>query len=280
MLFSIIIPAYNVEDYIEDCLGSVSQSLERFHLAQEVEVIIVNDGSTDLTWEKILHVTPRAHVISHIKNQGPPASRNSGVRQASGEYVIFLDADNRLSSNALTDIYDTIRSRPQDDAIILGMDIIDPQGKIIGTFYGDKVKVDPQAQLESAPVLLLLGNFLDNFSVVKRSVFDSLLYDESLQSLEDWDLWVRLLFLRRGQISFQPKICGQYRSRTGPKMAPKNRGTLTDINDVITIYAKILLLANSCPIPEQIVDKIYEAMHILSAQLSRSSAYRNWRENA
>ena len=95
-MLSVIIPLYNCEDYIEDCLESViAQSYEDF------EVILVNDGSTDQSVEVAKRVQDsRIRIISQ-KNRGLFHARITGLRAAVGEYCIFLDADDLLRANAL-----------------------------------------------------------------------------------------------------------------------------------------------------------------------------------
>lgn len=86
-LISVIIPAYNVEQYLESALASVfAQTLQDF------ECIVVDDGSTDGT-PRIIGREPRITAIRQI-NQGASAARNAGLRIAHGEFVTFLDADN------------------------------------------------------------------------------------------------------------------------------------------------------------------------------------------
>lgn len=104
--FSIIVPAYNVEQYLPKCIESVlTQSLQDF------ELILVDDGSTDQTsaicdqYQK----TPAIKVI-HQPNAGLSAARNAGVQQASGEYLLFLDGDDFLEPNALKTIHDNLES--------------------------------------------------------------------------------------------------------------------------------------------------------------------------
>ena len=98
MLLSIIIPVYNVEQFIEECLDSVcTQSFADW------EAICVNDGSTDCSLtllQEFASRDSRIHVISQ-SNAGLSAARNTGLRAASGEYVLFLDSDDWLTSNAI-----------------------------------------------------------------------------------------------------------------------------------------------------------------------------------
>lgn len=90
---SIIIPAYNVEQYIHECVLSVLHQTEK-----DIEVIVVDDGSTDKTssiLKQISHDDERLIVISQ-PNQGQPKARNKGLEVANGEYVQFVDSDDTL----------------------------------------------------------------------------------------------------------------------------------------------------------------------------------------
>ena len=94
MTFSIIIPAYNAESYLSRCLDSIfSQEFEDY------EVIVINDGSTDGT-SNILGQYPQVKVISQ-SNHGMATARNHGVEVAQGDYILFVDSDDRLCPNAL-----------------------------------------------------------------------------------------------------------------------------------------------------------------------------------
>ena len=104
---SVIVPAYNVECYLEKCIDSLlAQSL------QEIEIICINDGSTDHTREIIegkAEKDARITVI-HQENQGLSAVRNRGIELARGKYVVFLDSDDWLEENALFNLYSVAES--------------------------------------------------------------------------------------------------------------------------------------------------------------------------
>lgn len=131
MNVSIIIPAYNVENYIEDALDSVfSQDSVPF------EVIVVNDGSTDATAEKVGHHTYRSQlVIVTTENRGLGAARNEGLRHATGDYVYFFDSDDLLDPCFLTTIQSTIRERREPDLILFSgksfqdRDLVEPSSR-------------------------------------------------------------------------------------------------------------------------------------------------------
>ena len=99
---SIIIPVYNTEPYLRECLESVvSQTLE------DIEIICVNDGSTDASREVLEEYRRRDERVAIIdqENQGASTARNTGLDTASGEYVLFLDSDDSLEPAAAGDVY-------------------------------------------------------------------------------------------------------------------------------------------------------------------------------
>ena len=103
---SVIIPVYNVEQYLEECLDSaVNQTLH------DIEIICINDGSTDLSPEILekYRVTDSRITVLDQENRGISAARNRGLQIARGEYIAFLDSDDRLEPEALELLVDTAR---------------------------------------------------------------------------------------------------------------------------------------------------------------------------
>jgi len=100
---SVIIPVYNVELYLADCLDSVvNQTL------QEIEIICVNDGSTDNSLailRKYQKDDKRIKIIDFPRNGGQSYARNQGISKARGEYIYFLDADDMIVPEAMEDLY-------------------------------------------------------------------------------------------------------------------------------------------------------------------------------
>ena len=101
MRYSIIVPAYNTEKYIDKCLKSIfSNTYKNF------EVIIVNDGSTDKTEDIINKYIKKYDNIIYIKqkNMGLSLARNNGVKKATGDYLLFIDSDDYVEKNLLENI--------------------------------------------------------------------------------------------------------------------------------------------------------------------------------
>lgn len=97
-LISIIVPAYNIEQYLPVCLSSIEQQTY-----QNFEVILVDDGSKDSTGEicDTIAAKDNRFKVIHQKNQGVSAARNTGVKVATGEYITFVDSDDELGNNFL-----------------------------------------------------------------------------------------------------------------------------------------------------------------------------------
>lgn len=104
-VISVIVPAYNVEKYIRECLVSLVEQTFR-----DIEIVVVNDGSTDKTAEIIDEFARKDNRIKVItqENQGLSAARNRGIEQARGEYISFVDSDDWVDKDFLEKLYNTI----------------------------------------------------------------------------------------------------------------------------------------------------------------------------
>lgn len=110
-IVSVIIPAYNVDKYISKCLNSV---LEQSY--QDIQIIVVDDGSTDRTLEIIKEYSSKdSRIIAiHKDNGGVSSARNKALEYATGEYITFLDADDALESDAIAILIKTIENSSAD----------------------------------------------------------------------------------------------------------------------------------------------------------------------
>lgn len=116
MKFSVLIPVYNVEKYICECIDSVM-----CQTYQDFEVILVDDGSTDSSGricDECVEQNPEKIRVIHQRNQGQLAARCNGIRAANGEYCVFLDADDLLVENALNELNCQIIVHKTPDMVI------------------------------------------------------------------------------------------------------------------------------------------------------------------
>lgn len=198
---SIVIPNYNCLDYLEGCLASIrAQQLTAY------EVIVVDDGSTDGSKEWLLD-HQRLHSDIRVvleKGLGPGGARNVGVQVANGEFIAFLDADDRWNPDKLPA---QLAAHKANSGLVLSFTdyqhIEESSGKrLINCFdYWPQFKKwlsDKPAQgfhtLDEPALQLLAENVVGTSTVMVRR--DAYLhvngFDTSLPSASDWDLWLKL----------------------------------------------------------------------------------------
>lgn len=105
-LVTFVVPVYNVEDYVSFCLNDICGQTY-----QNIEILVVDDGSTDRSGEicdEFATRDSRIHVM-HQENKGLSAARNAGIERASGEYIYFLDSDDRIHPEAIERMLDIAR---------------------------------------------------------------------------------------------------------------------------------------------------------------------------
>lgn len=146
---SVIVAAYNVGTYIKECIKSILDQTLR-----DIQVIIVNDGSTDNTGLVCKNCCGDDKRIVYVEteNRGSGAARNTGIEKADGEWLCFVDGDDYLPENALEILYSNIG----DADIIVGNYYTDKVGKIKGwDFFSKKV-----SNHDKKSTLFLIGNAL------------------------------------------------------------------------------------------------------------------------
>lgn len=177
MLVSVIITCYNYGKYIEQSIDSViNQSYEN------IEIIIINDGSTDDTHTICTNIASNNNSITYIqrKNRGVIASRNEGLNLAQGDYVLFLDADDYLEKNYISD---TIKVSQNER-----VDIVYTDYQMFGK--KDEKSDFPDYSLEE----LKNHNFIHISSLIRRSAIKNKTFDVDMGRLshEDWDFFLSL----------------------------------------------------------------------------------------
>ena len=195
--FSVIVPVFNAEDYLDECLDSLSaQTFDDF------EVICVNDGSTDDS-QRLLEdrafADKRLRVIDKL-NGGPSSARNDGIRVAQGEFVCFVDADDALEPHALERIDAVIREgRETVDAVVFGWSY--HPAALADRFVRERSRVRDASYAAFEPAILFeeMSNPYLRLAVRREALLESgVLFDESLRVGED------ALFL----FSLYPRIGG------------------------------------------------------------------------
>lgn len=149
MKFSIIIPVYNVEKYLRDCLNSVI-----FQSFTDWEAICVDDGSTDTSLAILMEYEKKDNRIKiiHKGNKGLSSARNEGIKQAKGEYIVFLDSDDWISKQMLEIVSNEERGEDlicfsgikyfESDMSYSPREHLAPVDNITGMEYFDKYSMD------------------------------------------------------------------------------------------------------------------------------------------
>lgn len=269
MRYSVVIPTYNMAQYLVAALQSVAKAAKGHE--PELEVVVVDDASTDDTQQLLAACQREAdfvmHVFQHPANRGSSAAKNTGIRHAQGDYVLLLDADNTVDEDIFGRLDAETVSRPETDVFILGMHLIDAHGAPAGIFYRDVVQVDVAANLLPRSIQLLHDNFMDNFSLVKRSVLRDNPFDENFDYLEDWDLWIRLNWIRRAQFQFVPELLGGYRIMDDSKTRQLRKNDAQNKRQLIRLYSKMLLSSEPMGLSPQWVQQVTQHVRQLCSSL-------------
>lgn len=177
---SVIIPCYNQGIYLEEAVDSVlSQTYEDY------EIIIVNDGSTDDFTNRLLadYRKPRTRVLQ-TRNQGLARARNSGIAEARGEFILPLDADDKIGPGYLEQGVALLERQPK-------VGIVYCRGELFGERTGEI----------AAPTFSLLGMLVSNLifcsALFRKSDWERAggYNPEMIHGCEDWDFWLSLLEL-------------------------------------------------------------------------------------
>ncbi len=207
-LVSIIIPCYQQEAYIADAINS---ALDQSHSA--VEVIVVNDGSTDSSGNIARSYGDQIKYIEK-ENEGVSKTRNRGVTESRGEYLIFLDGDDLLSPRAVELHLMGMKNHSNRITVLAHQELGNES-------EGNEVNSDPRFVYESPLPGLLFRNYGPPVKFMcSRKSFDAsggfLLHS---WGCEDWNLWVNIA-LNGADIAVSPEIGAYY--RRGEEMRSSN----------------------------------------------------------
>lgn len=203
-MISCIIPAYNCEKFIGAALKSVlAQDIE------DLEVIVVNDGSTDRTADICAEFGSQVICVTQ-KNSGSPAARNRGLNLSRGDFITFLDADDVYMTGGLTLQLQKFQQHPTAD-LVVGRFIYEA----IASLPGEPMVFKPLTTPDE--IVLQMG-----VSLIRRHVFEKVgMFDEGLRSCDDWDWFMRarelkipMLFHREPVMQHRLHNCNMTRDRS------------------------------------------------------------------
>lgn len=193
MKYTVIIPTYNVEEYIERTIKSVlSQTYKN------IEIILINDGSTDGTIDVLKSFEKkddRIIVIDKV-NGGVSSARNVGIDKSSGDYLYFLDGDDVIESTLFQKIFDVLNSKMEIDFISFGYKIIEDSK--VKSIFSHK-EIDEEIFTKDQLLLLFLKRKLRQSMcsfVVKKSIVtrNYIRFDENTTNGEDQEFQMKCMY--------------------------------------------------------------------------------------
>ena len=214
---SAFIPSYNHAAYLGEAIESIlGQSMEDF------ELIIVDDGSTDNSWELIEHYAKSDSRIVAIRqeNQGPSAATNRALKQAKGEFIAAHTSDDRSASTRLEMQVAYLDTHAEYDAVGSFIEEIDGNGQVKASgqyesWFNVPIDInDPSSwvwrNMVASPTLMLRRSFFERYGN----------YDRDLVYTQDWEIWIRALSMGAKFAILSEKLF-QYRSH-GDNLTHKN----------------------------------------------------------
>lgn len=225
-MVSVIIPTYNARQYI---CRAVDSALAQTY--QDIEIIVVDDGSTDDTVGVLKKYGGKVRILSQ-KNSGPSAARNKGIREARGQYIAFLDSDDRWASEKLEKQLGVIQDDPAVRFVNCSVCFIDEDTGKKRT--ESKSDIPRQKFLHKLHVENLVGS--PSGWLVARECFDAAgVFDESLKVAEDWELALRIC--KRYKYSVLPQTLLYMTVRPGSQSSDARRNLENELRFIDKIFS-------------------------------------------
>ncbi len=237
---SIIVPIYNVENYLSRCLESIINQTYK-----NLEIILINDGSTDSSSEicnKYSIIDSRIKVI-HKKNAGASVARNLGIKIATGDYIAFIDSDDYVELNMYETLYNNLINVDADVSVC---------GRCVDYFMDDNNSLSIKSNNRSKKIImsnidsLIAMNSLKMFDMsvcdklYKTSLFNNIRFP-NVGKCEDFYVMYQLLY-KSLKVIYDSKKLYHYCKRLGSRS-----NSIVDDSYIIASKAQILFFENNCP---------------------------------
>lgn len=264
---SVLVPVYNVEAYLRECVESVMQQLQQLQGTAEtqIEVLLLNDASTDGSAQLAQQLRQQwpdtIQVMAHTHNQGLSAARNTLIEHARGQYLWFLDSDDCMEPGAIAALQQVVHNH-QPDLVLCDFRLWRAKEKLKHRLRGERHRhsFNVPKTLRNAPVdaagrmglvrdraALLEGLFLSGqmhawSKISKRVLWQANADQPALRfpvgvAFEDMATMPSLL-LRARSFVYVPEVWVAYRQRAGSILASMNRQKALDLAAALDAFAK------------------------------------------
>lgn len=216
---SVIIPCYNSGALID---GAIQSALAQTH--HDLEIVVIDDGSSDNLTVNLLNNNhwERTRILRQ-ENMGPAAARNEGIRAANGEFILPLDADDRIDPSYVEKTLAVMHSQP-------GVGIVYTKALLFGLQQG------PWDYLTYSLQAMVINNVISNTALYRKSDWEQVGgYTESMRhGVEDYDFWIKLL-----SIGIEVHQIDEYLLHYCVQNSSRNVRFSSDQEVVIATYAEI-----------------------------------------
>lgn len=214
---SVLIPVYNTEKYLNDLLNSVVN--QTFN---DIEIIIINDGSTDSSEKIIKQFCTKYSNIKYFykENTGVADTRNILLSKATGEFINFVDSDDTIEKTMYQDLYEIAKSKNSDIVICDYDEIYSNFTKTIKGLDMDSVIVSPPSLCNK---------------IIKRQLFDNLTFS-NVSIGEDTEV-ILTIMTKTDKIEYLPRTLYNYHIRQNSLMTKKKYSAYW--NDIFTVFTKL-----------------------------------------
>lgn len=238
--FSVLIPVYNVEKYLIDCIESVLQQTY-----QNFEIILIDDGSIDLSGKICAKYVEKDSRIKlyHQKNQGVLISRLNAIAKASGNFYLFLDSDDFWDNNLLETVYQTIYEY-DCDMVIYKFTIFSIEGVQISVGIFDNLTIFDNNNKEKLFQKIINNSTLNSLCIkaIKNTILDITDYSqyENIKNAEDLLQSIPLLY-KAEKIIYLDKSLYNYRDHSGSNSKTFNINMYQDITIVRSMVLEYMI---------------------------------------
>lgn len=236
MKISIIIPCYNIENYIKHTINSVLNQNYG-----EIELILINDGSTDRTFKILKEYEKKDNriVVINKKNGGVSSARNKGLEIAKGEYVYFLDGDDIIDKNLLKNAIKIFKDNEKVDIFSFGYDIVDENQTILKKHSFDKYnnKIFLGEEFLNLYFTKKIRQNMCSF-IVKRKILkeNKIMFSKDIAYGEDQELQIKTL-LKSKKVYYDSKCYFHYLKRLNSAV---NKNISIKRLDLLKIFISII----------------------------------------
>lgn len=228
-LITVVVPIYNVENYIEKCLHSI---LEQSY--NNLEILIIDDGSTDKSielCEKLLKKDGRIKIF-HKENSGPADTRNYGISKANGKYIMFIDSDDYIQKDLIEVLYENLIRYNVSISSCGYIKVINdnkPKNIISKNNRKDIILETEKDKIQELLLEKITGNYVWN-KLYTKELFNDIKFKYGIK-FEDMEIMYRL-FMKADKISLTNYNGYFYRQRSNNIMSTLDENAVIDLYNV------------------------------------------------